>query len=356
MGTTFTFKKYAKDTSGQFSIMFGLAASVLMMGTVVAIDTNNLHSVKSQMNDTADAAAVAAAAAYKETDAKRREIAQTAIYANASPDLAASIVGAPVINFDDANKEVTVSFNTQSKTMMAGFFGKRELPVSTVSVVSYPEVNVNPVSISFALDVSGSMGWNTSDGQVKIEALKESVNAMFVEIEDQVDDPKALRESMRTGMSTYNTMLRTRTDMRDGWRHVGNDVRRLIASGGTNATPALDFALDQMRDDRARRRTAAAASATHKEFVIFMTDGDNNRPEWDVSSLAICDQMKSDGIEVFTVAFAAPSKGQALLQSCASDDVGSQQHYFDASDGEAFREAFREIGREIAQRTVRIKA
>ena len=85
-----------------------------------------------------------------------------------------------------------------------------------------------------------------------------------------------------------------------------------------------------------------------------MTDGDNNRPEWDVSSQQVCDRMKADNIEVFTVAFAAPSKGRALLEYCASED--KDDYFFDASNAAAFKEAFREIGKEIVERSVRIKS
>ena len=170
---------------------------------------------------------------------------------------------------------------------------------------------------------------------------------MFVEIEDQVDDPRELVKSMRTGMSSYNTFIRSRDTMKPGWRNVNAAVNRLTAGGGTNSTPSLQFAHNQILNDRrARQSDPNFAGRSTKEFVIFMTDGDNNRPEWDDSSRAICDAMKNDSIEVFTVAFAAPTKGRILLENCASSD--KDDHFFDASNAAAFKEAFREIGKELS--------
>ena len=42
-------------------------------------------------------------------------------------------------------------------------------------------------------------------------------------------------------------------------------------------------------------------------FMIFMTDGDNNYSSDDTETKALCDQYKADGIEIYSVAFEAPS-------------------------------------------------
>lgn len=57
---------------------------------------------------------------------------------------------------------------------------------------------------------------------------------------------------------------------------------------------------------------------------------------------AICDAAKDKGIVVFSIAFEAPSGGQAALQSCAS----SPSHYFDV-EGVEITETFHAIARQI---------
>ena len=84
---------------------------------------------------------------------------------------------------------------------------------------------------------------------------------------------------------------------------------------------------------------------------------------------------KRQGIEIFSIAFEAPQKGQDLLRACASgintannvgEDQGSippaspvagtqaQQYYFDAQNGDELVAAFRQIGREIGRFDLRI--
>jgi len=69
-------------------------------------------------------------------------------------------------------------------------------------------------------------------------------------------------------------------------------------------------------------------------------------------SQELCDNMKKDGIQIFTVGFDlnnasmtadARAKAKAVLKNCASPDVSAVRHYFEASTGEELDAAFREI-------------
>ena len=71
-----------------------------------------------------------------------------------------------------------------------------------------------------------------------------------------------------------------------------------------------------------------------------MTDGDNNSTSDDTSTKATCTAAKEDGMEIYTVAFMAPTRGQNLLKECAS----SASHYFQAENMAALVAAFKVIG------------
>jgi Flp pilus assembly protein TadG len=67
---------------------------------------------------------------------------------------------------------------------------------------------------------------------------------------------------------------------------------------------------------------------------------------------ALCDRMKADGIEIFTIGFDLDNRSipaqdrrdaKAVLNACASDDTGSIKHYFEASTGPELDAAFQEI-------------
>ena len=62
----------------------------------------------------------------------------------------------------------------------------------------------------------------------------------------------------------------------------------------------------------------------------------------------LCDEMKKDGIEIFTVGFMLKEAGaKAVLGDCASPDAKSVKHYYDTSSGAELNAAFLDIARKI---------
>ena len=100
------------------------------------------------------------------------------------------------------------------------------------------------------------------------------------------------------------------------------------------------------------------------KYAILMTDGEFNTAfagvpkkgdttggQADLSGTyarRLCDEMKKDGIEIFTVGFMLKEAGaKAVLGACASPDKESVNHYYDTSSGEELNAAFLEIARKI---------
>ncbi|TPJ75325.1 pilus assembly protein [Mesorhizobium sp. B2-6-2] len=80
-----------------------------------------------------------------------------------------------------------------------------------------------------------------------------------------------------------------------------------------------------------------------------------------VNAENICDNMKRDGIEIFTIGFdlndpamSATERDQAksLLKDCATDDTSSLKHYYEAANGAELKQAFGEISRNIEKLTI----
>ncbi|MEM6653696.1 MAG: TadE/TadG family type IV pilus assembly protein [Pseudomonadota bacterium] len=80
--------------------------------------------------------------------------------------------------------------------------------------------------------------------------------------------------------------------------------------------------------------------------VVLMSDGEFNLA-MHRSSLGsasdqarqLCDNMKAKDIEIYTIAFRAPARGEQLLEYCATNP----QFYFDASNRAELENAYREI-------------
>lgn len=379
--------KFKMSESGNISLMFAIVLTVCGVCLGAAVDGAKMMAVYDRSSSVADAAALAGATASEAGDAERRKIVMASIEANAFKISPGIITEEPTIIFDDENENVTVIIPTSVKLAFGGFLGAAQKPVGATSIASYLANNIDPVSIAFALDVSGSMEWAASDGQQKIAVLKSATGSLFDAIESGTDMPEKLKKSLRSGMSAYNTELVTSQSMDWGWDRLERSVDALVANGGTNSTPALQNSYKQLLNDRAYRRANDTKFdlSKLKEYVIFMTDGDNNQPEFDESSSALCQDMQAAGIEIYSVAFEAPEKGELLLIDCASPnavDVDSgendddskcmnngskgkgkalghcrdikSQHYFDANNAKAFEAAFKQIGEDIVRSNVRL--
>lgn len=379
------FKKFRQAESGNVAMMFSLTLGVIGIGLGVAIDGNKMVSVHSRASAVADAAALAGASASEASASDREAIVRAYIEANAFKISPGLLAGAPVVVFDDESETVSVTIPTDLKLTFGGFLGSASKNVGATSTAVYMRNNIDPVTIAFALDVSGSMQWDTSDGASKIEVLKKATKSLFDSIESGTDNPSGLKKALRSGMSAYNTKLTSSQPMNWGWDNLERSVSALAAGGGTNSTPALENSYNQLVNDRAYRRSYDANYEPErlKEYVIFMTDGDNNLPEFDLKSAEICQNMRSEGIEIYSVAFEASEKGQLLLVDCASPNLAEgssngsdkcmnngkkgkgkalghcnedakSEYYFDAKNAAAFEAAFQEIGKKIVHSNVRL--
>jgi len=399
-------KKYGRDESGQFAIMFSVCSTALLMLTMMAVDIGKIVSSKQKVAAITDAAALAGAQSFDSPD--RMMIVQEYLQANGDQMLPASISGNPDIQFDDKTGEVFVKIGTRVDLPFAKILGKSNQEVSYSSIAQYPN-SIDPLTVAFVLDVSGSMGWQTKDGQIKLNVLKVAVKDLFAEIDSNVQNKTSIDKYMRTGMSAFSDVLAAEQAMSWGFLDVEGSVDGLVAGGTTNSAVALDNAYKQILDDRAYRKSVDTTFnlATLDEFVIFMTDGENTAngiPEiLDEDSYETCLAMRDDGIEVYAVAFTAPAKGQLLLIDCASwdnpesdkesrrngnrgrrcgNDNGAagranarnnnggfnenaeaalnkcrlEVHFFDAEDAQSFKEIFRLIGQKINEASIRIKS
>jgi Flp pilus assembly protein TadG len=99
------------------------------------------------------------------------------------------------------------------------------------------------------------------------------------------------------------------------------------------------------------------------KYAILMTDGEFNTAFAGVpkggntgnqaglsSAYAehLCDEMKKDGIEIFTVGFMLKEAGaKTTLGDCASPDAKSVKHYYETSSGAELKAAFLEIASKV---------
>ncbi len=172
----------------------------------------------------------------------------------------------------------------------------------------------------------------------KLRLLKTAASTMLNQM--AAADPES--KYVRTGAVTYQSFQDEDIDIAWGVNHTNTFIEDLSAGGGTSSTDAMDLAFDTLKlADGAEISVHQAVNGQIPErFIVFMTDGSNNHNYDDTLTQAICDQAKNDGIGIFSVAFAAPERGQNLLSYCAS----SAGHYFEPETADELIAVFEYIG------------
>lgn len=343
------FTKFKNDEGGNVAIMFSVVLMLLLGGLGVAVDASQMLSNRQKVADIADSTALAAALVARESHKNRMDKATEHFSENAALETTIELRNDVGIVFDDSAKEVTVTVAAKTNFFLMHIFGHKEKDVKASATVGYAIDYVPPISIAFAFDTSGSMGWLTTDGQVKIDALEASTADLFDAMFASSEKPTLLASALSTSFSTYNTDLVINDTTRSGYQHILDTMEfdpLFIADGGTNSTPSVNFALNELI-----AKQAAESDNKWTGHLVFMTDGDNNQVDWDTDTLAACDDAKARGYRIYTVAFAAPKKGEDLLEACASD----KKLAFKSKNANGLKENFETIGRQLGEATVRIK-
>lgn len=182
----------------------------------------------------------------------------------------------------------------------------------------------------------------------KIEALQDASSALF----KQLNSADPTQTYVRTGLSAYSSYVRGTINMEWGTSSADAHIKGQYASGGTASTNSVKWAYDQLKASNTAENNAHASKngQVPDKFMLFMTDGANNRSSDDTATKNYCDTAKAEGIRIFAVAFAAPSRGEALLKNCAS----SSEDYFDPDTADELIAAFEKIGKSTANTLTRL--
>ncbi len=337
--------RWTSDVRGNVAMMFGITLLPIMLAVGVAIDYGQGAAVQQKLAGTVDSIALAAARSHDD-DQLRQTIGQKFLDANMDMYGPGVVIQSLIVEFDDETKTVTVRVVAEVPTHLMSIAGIDSQIISSESTVSYEGHVSEPVSLALVLDVSGSMGWNN-----KIGTLRTAATHLLDKL--RTADPDAIY--VRTGLVTYSNRIRHTETMDWGIDQTRPVVQSLSANGGTASTAAVSAAGGWLRGNSENAQHAHQAVHEGEEFelhrfMIFMTDGDNNNRSDDRGTERQCDQIKADGVEIFTVAFEAPRRGRDLLEYCAT----SEDHYFDADNSADFLAAFEEIGDRIESAFLRI--
>jgi Flp pilus assembly protein TadG len=179
-------KRFAKDTSGNVAMIFGLALVPILVGTGAAVDYSRASNVYSAVAAAADSAALAAATG-KGTPAAREAIAKKVFEANLKT---AEISGPVRVTYQNiANGSANTGFRIEAKatvkTTFGAFVGASETEVGAIAQAT--TAGDGPVEVAFVLDTTDSM-----EGD-RIATLKTATNTVMDEIVRRASRPDQVK-------------------------------------------------------------------------------------------------------------------------------------------------------------------
>lgn len=368
-----------RDRAGNFGMMTALVFPVILAAGGVAMDLANMVMIKTELQDATDAAALAAASALANDGRSVAEAKEIALRF-----LKVQMTGGTTIDNEEGKTEATkndfdsVTAISVKETALSGagksfhvdvatsytlqfnpftrLLGQTSTTMNATSSAESATESKNALSMHFVLDRSGSMGEETNNTTSYPCPTKKNPNKICTEKLTRIASLKLATADLLTQLNTadpsstyvrtagvsYNDKAQSPTTFEWGTVSVGNYVNNLSASGYTDSSAAFKIAYDSL--------TSGAEEKAHKDkknngqiptkYIVFMTDGDNNQAAADSKTRALCDSAKTAKIEVYTIAFMAPSGGQALLQYCAT----TSNHYFLAESTGDLIAAFKAIG------------
>lgn len=423
-------KCFTKDDSGNLPIMFAMMVPIIFGLVGGAVDVGRFVSAKNQTMAALDSAVLAAGRAMQingatETDAK----AAAEVYYD-NNKFSNFQLDQTAFSLEDAGSSIVGNTSAQVVTPFLSVLGFPHLTVSARAKAML-QANGNAgtdVEISLMLDTTGSMGWASSSGGTKMEALKLAAKDL---VDIIIWDDQSVRTSKMalapfsehvnvgrdyfqvvTGQAVSGngvdlTCVRERSD--DGMkydRRWPNNARKFTPYPNTsrcktknvivpltndktalkNAIDALEttggtaghlgtawawYLLDPSWGGNGRvwgsasdaqgynkinqTRTVDVGDTSYtvpklRKIAVLMTDGEYNREYNGIASddqaKELCTGMKGRGIEVYAVGFEIGTSGNAydVMSHCAT----SEEHFYNAEDGDELRVAFRDIGLKVS--------
>lgn len=371
--TSHVLRDFLKNRKGNLSIIAAIILPVGLAAAGMAIDTSKMIASKAALQNAADAAALAAASALANKDISTTDaeaLASDFVKGQMANHLDAPAADEQPFDFSsctDVNvtqettvgtaKKYTVKVDTcydVQYSALSAFMGRDSGRVSVSSTTQSSTESKNALSMYLVLDRSGSMAeyTNTVSGSYtckygrktytcytyydKITALRNAATNLMNQL--ATSDPDATL--VRTAAVSYNSAMQTPGTLAWGVSATKTYISKLTADGGTDSSLAFKTAYNAIKATTENTAHAAKNGQVPTKYIVFMTDGDNNYTVADTETKKWCDAARQDGIEVYSVAFMAPDRGQALLNYCAT----TPSYYFKAENAEDLNLIFEYIG------------
>lgn len=394
-----TGKNLWANRGGNFATATAIMLPIILAAAGIGIDLSHMMSTKTALQSAMDAASLASSSALADgtittgdVTAFAQKIAVSELTDNLTDAQKAALKSSITTNVSSSGTGSVKSYTVKVSGSYAEpliafsfFYGGSTVNIAAASESQSQTQSTNAMSLYLVLDRSGSMSFVTDTVDTrqtrcqnyteanwyyypnlpkskpcyinKIGSLKTAAGVLFDELDD-IENADTTNKIVRVGAVSFTDTTSTPSPLAWGTTNARNYVNNLPAypTGGTDMTGGMKLAFDSLTSSSEASAQAAKGNSKFYKFIVLMTDGENTgsssnwNPSLDTQTLATCKSARDAGIKIYTVAYMAPSNGEALLKSCAGDP----SNFFRATDMNSLVTAFQTIGTKVSEQTTRM--
>ena len=388
-----------QSQQGNIAVAFGLTLPVLVITLGLVVDYNRATRVDSRIADASDAATLALIAKLskgeKFSDSQLNQLAREIFMANIDGMGDFTLSNFAVIR-EPGDKTLSIKVAGTTPASFLSIIGQDEIEVGAAATATY---GVQNIELAMMLDVTGSMRSRGKIGALKLAAVdlvdmlmpasgkSETTRIAMVPYSSGVNAGSYARK-VTNNLSTKCVVERSGTEeysdasgidhplsynrrsgcptseivpLTDTSSVLKSKISRLSTTGMTAGHIGVAWAYytlsPEWNDLFGSRAGSKYGSNDLSKIAVLMTDGEFNQfytkkgnkgQHSRETTTSLCKQMRSDGIRIYTVAFALNSwKAEKMLETCASTNDDGNPLFFEAKNSTELRQAFRAIAADV---------
>ncbi len=300
-----TLKNFLVDTAGSMAMVWAVVSGGVIISVGAAYDVSQVSKAKQIAQMAADNMALTASIAVDTGNQDRYDDGQKYSYRHLggpTDDFTDSMVGVVEYDVDDdgdgeGNLLARATVSGTYQTAFAAALGVDKIPFSAYSDVAYAQQEGTPASVFFAVDNSGSMGWNDASGANKLSALQTSMTSFMTTLDTiNSDSDDVFRTALWPYSQDYSGRypyisddgIITNKDVPADWGSISTgEITRMHTQYGTDSSGSLEAAATAFALEDAIHLAKNGEDDPIK-FMIFMSDGANNpETEWVCSTINV---------------------------------------------------------------------
>ena len=360
------------DRAGNIAMSFAIISVPMLAAMGAGFDYIRALNMHREIQGNLDAALVAAVKDVGTKDEKALKLQLANWLAAEAATSGTYELDTSSVVIDETNFGISAPVRATVDTTFLRVIGKKTVPVAVNASVmgGQDKTTKNAFSMYLVLDRSGSMDDPTNSTYTttcyktdkkktpylctkkytKMEALKLAGADLLNQF--VLADPDS--QYVRTGAVSYDNVMDTPSPLAWGTSAALAYINALTPRNTTNSGDATQKAYDSLmvtgtKSEEAIHEAKSGVKNPSK-YIVLMTDGANNVTGADAKTKLYCDKARTAKIEVYSIAFMAPTAGQNLLKYCATTSA----HYFSADNTAELVAAFKLIGQTAAKTLVRL--